>query len=137
MQLSQLFIRVRRLRFMIAFVSIEVVTYSLHTFFLVLFCFSMKRSQVQKIIWSKSQPWFLNCKNGFNIMISAMFTFYFCPKLQDKHCKNCDYDYGYDRENKIHAPSLKLMRRTSPTSSHNQYICSVHIKVLLKSLWIR
>ena len=22
------------------------------------------------------------------IIISAMFTFYFCPKLQDKHCKN-------------------------------------------------
>ena len=31
-----------------------------------LFCFSKKKSQVQKIIRSKSQPLFLNCKNGFN-----------------------------------------------------------------------
>ena len=30
------------------------------------------------------------------IVIPAMFTFYFCPKLQDKHCRE---HYDYDREN--------------------------------------
>ena len=36
-------------------------------------------------------------------VISAMFTFYFCPKLQDKHCRD---HYDYHRENKIQYPSL-------------------------------
>ena len=37
------------------------------------------------------------------IVISAMDTFYFCPKLQDKHCR--EY-YDYDRENLIYTKSL-------------------------------
>ena len=37
-------------------------------------------------------------------VILAMFTFYFCPKLQDKHCRD---HYDYHRENKIQYPSLR------------------------------
>ena len=39
------------------------------------------------------------------IVISVMFTFYFCPKLQDKHCRE---HYDYDRENSIQIPSLRV-----------------------------
>jgi hypothetical protein len=34
-------------------------------------------------------------------MISAMFIFKYCQKLQDKHCikhYDCDYDYDCDRK---------------------------------------
>ena len=37
------------------------------------------------------------------IVISAMFIFYFCPKLQDKHCRD---HYDYHRENNIQYLSL-------------------------------
>ena len=32
------------------------------------------------------------------IVILAVFTFYLCPKLQDKHCRE-HFDYDYDKEN--------------------------------------
>ena len=41
------------------------------------------------------------------IAILAMFTFQFCPKLQDKHCKE---HYDYDRENQMQSPSLNKHR---------------------------
>ena len=37
------------------------------------------------------------------MVILAMFTFYLCPKMQDKHCRD---HYDYDRKNKIQCPSL-------------------------------
>ena len=37
------------------------------------------------------------------IVISAVFTFQFCPKLQDKHCRE---QYDYDRESQIQSPFL-------------------------------
>ena len=41
------------------------------------------------------------------IAILAMFAFQFCPKLQDKHCKE---HYDYDRENQMQSPSLNKHR---------------------------
>ena len=42
------------------------------------------------------------------IVILAMFTFYFCPKLQVKHCRE-HYDYDYDRKNYIQSRSFGPM----------------------------
>ena len=40
------------------------------------------------------------------LVISAMFTFQFCPKLKDKHCRE---HYDYDKENKIQFPFFDLV----------------------------
>ena len=42
------------------------------------------------------------------IVVSAMVTFQFCPKLRNKHCIE-HYDYDYDRKKQIHCPSFRLV----------------------------
>ena len=42
------------------------------------------------------------------IVILAMFTFQFCTKLQDKHCRD---HYDCDRENEIQCPSFNLSKK--------------------------
>ena len=52
------------------------------------------------------------------IMISAMFTFKFCPKLQDKHCKST---MTMMEKNKIHAPSKVIYTKYSKQFKWNSY----------------